>query len=367
MENTLKRTSLFSKHEAEKAKLVPFAGWHMPLQYQGILEEHRAVRKDKGIFDLSHMGEIEVTGKEAGVYLDRLITGNLAACAPGQALYSVMCKEDGGILDDLVVYCMNQKYMLVVNASNTDKIYRWMKERQSPDEKVQIRNCTDEIALISVQGPNSQDFLQPFCSAPLHSLQYYHCTYSTFNGLGAMISRTGYTGEDGFELYIDANEAPKVWDALRQTSIAPIGLGARDTLRLEAGYLLYGNDMDETTSPLEVGLSWVVKLDKPDFIGKKALISEREKGIKRKLIPFMMNGKNVARKDYPVLSKGHEAGKVSSGTFSPTLEKGIGFAFVETNKFGAADPLQIEIRSVLHPAVVTQKPFVKGSVKHGSK
>lgn len=359
MQDMLKRTPLFENHLALKAKMVPFSGWEMPLQYSGIVEEHHAVRKNAGIFDLSHMGEIEVTGEDACRYIDRLITGNLPAHQPGQALYTVMCNEKGGILDDLVVYCMNQKYMLVVNASNTDKIFRWMQSQRMPGEKAHLHNRTDEIALIAVQGPNAEKLLQPLCSAPLGALKYYRCAYTTIEGAGAMISRTGYTGEDGFELYIDAQEAGKIWDLLIQKGIIPVGLGARDTLRLEAGYLLYGNDMDENCSPLEAGLSWVVKRDKGEFMGKKALLDQ---SVTRKLIPFSMTDPGIPRSHYPVAAQGKKIGTVTSGAFSPTLKKGIGFALVESALL-KGNNIQIEVRGKNCGAEIVKKPFVKGSVK----
>ncbi len=367
MEETLKTTSLFGQHQKENAKLIPFAGWQMPLEYRGILEEHRTVRKKLGLFDLSHMGELEISGEGALDFLSEMITGNLTLVKPGQALYSVMCRDDGGILDDLVVYRMENKFMLVVNASNTDKISKWLEEHLPPD--VSVKNRTDEIALLSIQGAPAETFLQHFCPDKLSALSYYHFIQSSVFEIPAIISRTGYTGEDGFELYVEAKQAPLLWEKIREREIPPIGLGARDTLRLEATYLLYGNDMDETTTPLEVGLSRVVKFEKEKFIGKQALLRQKEMEVPRKLIAFTMDDRSVARKDYPILLEGKNVGRVTSGTFSPTLEKGIGLGLVETmltEWLSVGSEISVEVRGQPHPAIVSKKPFVQGSVKRGT-
>lgn len=368
MEKTIKATPLLAQHEKEHAKLIPFAGWQMPLEYRGILEEHRSVRRAKGLFDLSHMGEIEVTGPGAGAWLDRFITNKLEALKPGQALYTVICREDGGILDDLVVYRLDGKFMLVVNAANTRKIIEWLEAHKTPEAS--FRDRTEEIALLAVQGPEAQAFLQPFSSIPLDSIGYYHGAEGKVAECPALVSRTGYTGEDGFELYVEAARAPRVWEALRAREIPPVGLGARDTLRLEAAYLLYGNDMDETTTPLEVGLSWVVKLEKDDFVGKKVLEDQKRAGLRRKLVAFAMQDRSVPRKGYKLHIEGKFAGQVTSGSYSPTLEKGIGLALVETGALEVpvkeGTGIQVEIRGEPHPAVVCKKPFVQGSVKRGT-
>ena len=368
MEQTLKRTPLFSEHEKEGAKLVSFVGWEMPIQYQGILAEHEAVRKKHGLFDLSHMGEIEITGPDRETFLQHLVTNDISSLKTGQALYTVMCKENGGILDDLVIYALPQKYLLVVNASNIEKIFRWMEEQRG-SRKVKIQNRSDEVALLSIQGPEAETFLTPFCNTDLGAIRYYHSTESKIDSNPILISRTGYTGEDGFEIYVEGEKAGKLWTLFREKGIPPIGLGARDTLRLEAGYLLYGNDMDEKTTPLEAGLSWVVKFEKENFIGKNALQKQKELGIPRKLIAFAMEDRSIPRGEYPILLDGEPAGNCTSGTFSPTLGKGIGLGFVETSKaknirFDAK--IFVSIRGESHPALVLKKPFLRGSVKHGS-
>lgn len=368
MEQTLKTTSLFACHQLEKAKIVPFAGWQMPLEYTGILQEHRAVRQDKGLFDLSHMGEIEVGGPDAFDFVQGLITGNLASLRPGQALYTVMCREDGGILDDLVVYFLSSKYLLVVNASNTQKIWDWVQDNKG-SRRITLQDRSEETALLSVQGPNSEFFLQPFFSRPLKNLSYY-CSMQTETGsLPVLISRTGYTGEDGFEIYVDSSKAETLWKAFRDQGVPPVGLGARDTLRLEAAYPLYGNDMDESTTPLEAGLSWVVKFEKEKFIGKEFLLKQKQAGIPRRQVPFVMKGKGIPRHDYPVMQDGAEIGRCTSGTYSPTLEKGIGLGLVETSrsqKLEIDSTLFLSIRNEMHEAIVSKKPFVQGSVKRGS-
>lgn len=358
MEQTLKSTPLLDEHRRDRGKLIPFAGWQMPVEYSGILNEHRAVRGDKGLFDLSHMGEIEVSGAGALSYLEGLVAGHAGNLEQGQALYTVMCREDGGILDDLVVYRFKNKFMLVVNASNIEKIFAWM-EAHCPQADVTLANRSDEIALLAVQGPRAESLLQTLSSVDLKSIPYYHAREGNMAGIPGLISRTGYTGEDGFEFYVENQYAPKIWRLLREKGVPPIGLGARDTLRLEAGYLLYGNDMDETASPLDVGLSWVVKLDKGAFIGREALQKQKAQGVMRKLIAFAMEDRSVPRKGYTVFSEGESVGVVTSGTFSPSLEKGIGFALVKKE----SPLLQILIRGEMHPAKTTRKPFVKGSVK----
>jgi aminomethyltransferase len=362
----LKSTPLLLLHQKQNAKIVSFAGWQMPLEYAGILEEHRAVRQDKGLFDLSHMGEIELPKNNDGFeFLQSLITNDLSRLVEGQALYTVMCNPKGGILDDMVVYHLSDKFLLVVNASNTEKIFQWMKENNHLN--VPIWNRTDETALLAIQGPNAENFLQSMTNISLSKIPYYHAVYGDAAFVKALISRTGYTGEDGFELYVQAEEAPKLWEALLEKKIQPVGLGARDTLRLEAGYLLYGNDMTEANTPLEAGLAWVVKFEK-NFIGREALLQQKEKGVKQKLVAFVMEDRALPRKGYRILSAQRRVGEVTSGTFSPTLQKGIGLGYVEVSSglFKEGALLEIEVRDKTHPAKIVKKPFVKGSVKSGS-
>ncbi len=370
-------TPLLSLHQKEGGKLIPFAGWQMPVEYSGIIQEHRQVRKDAGLFDLSHMGEIQVSGKDALELLQKLATNDLSLLQEGQACYTVMCHEKGGILDDLIVYRLQGKlsnldeYLLVVNASNTNKILRWIKDHISADKEVHIQDLTHETALLAVQGPNSQKFLQEFCPLDLNSIRYYYGTQTEVAKISCFLSRTGYTGEDGFELYFNPKFAEQLWTTLRKKGVPPIGLGARDTLRLEAGYLLYGNDISEEISPLTAGLSWVVKFGKGDFIGKQSLLKQKEEGISQKLIAFTMGNRSIPRKGYRLFLNSEKIGITTSGTFSPTLEKGIGLGIVEFSQmkedpFKTGMKIEVEIRGEKHPALICKKPFIKGSVKYGS-
>ncbi len=369
-------TPLLSHHQKEGGKLIPFAGWQMPVEYSGILEEHNHVRKNIGLFDLSHMGEIKVSGAGAHQFLQKLVTNDLDLLKEGQACYTVMCHDEGGILDDLIIYLLSsesdriKEYLLVVNASNADKILKWI-EKQKNNKEVIVSDLSNETALLAIQGPNSQAFLQAFTSCNLDPIIYYHGIQTEIEKLSCFLSRTGYTGEDGFEIYVNSKGAEKLWTAFRKKLIPPIGLGARDTLRLEAGYLLYGNDMDEQTSPLEVGLSWVVKLEKDDFIGKKALLEQKKKGITKKLTAFTMLDRSIPRNGYSLYCNNQKIGRVTSGTFSPTLEKGIGLGMMEflpekSSPLKEGMEIQVEIRGEKHPALICKKPFVRGSVKYGS-
>ncbi|MEW6280602.1 MAG: glycine cleavage system aminomethyltransferase GcvT [Candidatus Eremiobacterota bacterium] len=358
------RTPLYEMHRAEGAKIVDFAGWDMPVEYTGIKHEHTTVRQDAGLFDLSHMGEIEVTGPGAFDWVQSLVTNDLDRCAVGQAQYTTMCNEAGRVLDDMIVYRLEHKLYLVVNASNRPKIVAWMQSRL-PAAGVDVQDLSRQTALIAVQGPNAQAKVQPLFSRNLEEIRYYHFVLDESNRLGVpiLLSRTGYTGEDGFELYLPWGDAEKAWKAFREAGVAPIGLGARDTLRLESGYALYGHEIDEATSPLDAGLGWVVKLDKPDFVGKEALVKEKEAGLKRTLVGLVMEGRAIPREGYRVMEPGREVGRITSGTYSPTLSKGIALASVECSCRSEGTLLEVDVRGRGEGARVTRPPFVRGSLR----
>ncbi|MCK4417346.1 MAG: glycine cleavage system aminomethyltransferase GcvT [Candidatus Latescibacteria bacterium] len=362
----LKITALHQIHLNLGARMIQFAGWQMPLQYTSIPEEHRSVRESAGLFDLSHMGEIRLQGKGAFHLVQRLVTNDLAHLNPGEVLYTPMCNSQGGIIDDLLVYRTDQEeFLLVVNAANTEKDYAWI-EKQSRGE-AKVENLTDEFSLIALQGPKAEEILTELTDVSLSQLLYYHFTQAKVKGVNALLSRTGYTGEDGFELYLASQEAPKLWNALLQTGkpygLKPTGLGARDTLRLEMGYRLHGNDIDETTSPFEAALDWTVKLSKGDFIGREALEKQKKEGISRKLIGFQMETRIAPRKGYALLVKKLKIGEVTSGSFSPTLQKGIGLGYVDLQHTSPGSSISVGIRDKNYPARIVSLPFYEPRVK----
>jgi aminomethyltransferase len=363
----LKRTPLRDVHVEAGAKMVPFGGWEMPVQYAGILEEHRAVRSAAGLFDISHMGEFEVRGPNALAAIQRLTSNDASALEPGHVQYSLLCQDDGGIVDDLTLYRMgSQHWMLVVNAGDIPGDWRWVTEHE-PGEA--WKDVSAETALLAVQGPRAEAIVQRLTSAALGGIRYYHFAKDAVAGVPTVISRTGYTGEDGFELYVPASEAVRLWKALldagRPDGLVPVGLGARDTLRLEMRYALYGNDIDRTTNPLEAGLGWVVKPAKGDFIGRPAIEAMRARGVPRKLAGFEMVERAVPRHGYPILRDGARAGEVTSGSFSPSLERGIGLGYVRADSAAVGTELAIEIRGAGQPARVAKTPFVPSHVKKG--
>lgn len=362
---SMKQTAFTPIHERLGARIVEFAGFAMPVQYNGIVEEHRRVREGVGLFDVSHMGEVEIRGTDALAYLQRITVNDVARLREGRVQYSAMCYPDGGIVDDLLVYHLGDRYMLVINASNTAKDIAWMRENLAGD--VVLTDQTDATSLLAVQGPRSLDTLQQLTTAGLQSLPYYHCVRGTVAGEEMLISRTGYTGERGYELYFPSNPATgaRVWQAImeagRDSGILPVGLGARDTLRLEMGFCLYGNDIDQTTHPLEAGLGWITKLDKPAFNGKDVLLKAKYDGLRRKLVGFTMDDRAFPRHGYPIQAGGAAIGAVTSGTFSPILEKGIGMGYVDTAHAKPGTQLDVMIRGRAVPATVTPLPFVKNS------
>ncbi len=360
-EKLLKRTPLYSTHVALGAKIVPFAGFEMPVQYPtGITAEHKAVREKAGLFDVSHMGEFIVRGTEAVEFVNYVTTNDVAALKPGQAQYSTILREDGTIVDDCLVYRADDRVLMVVNGSNIDKDFAHI-SRFVGDFDVTLTDISDQIALLALQGPDAARILQQHTDVDLSKIKYYEFTTGTVAGVdNVYISRTGYTGEDGFELYFPAEHAEKIWNALTASGEAtPAGLGARDSLRLEMGMALYGNDLDDTTTPLEASLGWLVKFKKGDFVGRDALVRQKEEGVKRKLVGFTTSERAFPRHGYPVFVNGEPSGEVRSGTMSPTLGIPIGTAYVPPQFASERSPLEIEIRGKRVPAVVQKMPFYK--------
>lgn len=361
----MKRTPFYEIHTSLGAKIVEFGGFEMPVQYSGIIEEHLAVRKKVGVFDVSHMGEFEVRGNDALSFLQKTTVNDVSKLHEGKVQYSAMCYENGGIVDDLLVYHCGDHYMLVVNASNTRKDFDWLQSHVSGD--VDLKDKSDAYALLAVQGPKSLQTLQKLTQADLSKLEYYHFMRGALAGIPMIVSRTGYTGEMGFELYLESNvtTCTAVWQAIfdagKEFGIAPIGLGARDTLRLEMGFCLYGNDIDQTTHPLEAGLGWITKLDKGDFLGKPALVKAKEEGLKRRLVGFTMKEKALPRHGYELKSNSTAIGHVTSGTFSPSLEYGIGMGYVTPVFSEPGSSIEIVIRGKGIPAHVVKLPFVQKS------
>ncbi len=355
----IKKTALYDVHTALGAKMVEFAGFYMPIQYAGILQEHRRVRTTVGLFDVSHMGEFIVSGPAAESFLQRLTINDVSKLAVNQVQYSAMCHDDGGIVDDLLVYRFADHYMMVVNAANIQKDWEWAQSHLLPD--VTLEDHSDELSLLALQGPKAEAVLQPLTDLPLADIRYYWMAEGRVADCPAVVSRTGYTGEPGFEICFDKQHSVRIWQAIMEAGkpfeIEPIGLGARDTLRLEMKYCLYGNDIDATTNPLEAGLGWITKLDKGNFIGREALLRAREAGLTRKLIGFEMLDKSLPRHGYALFQGERRIGVVTSGSFSPMLEKGIGMAYVSTDAAAVGTRFEVDVRGRRAPAIVAQTPF----------
>jgi aminomethyltransferase len=360
----MKNTPFTQKHIALGAKMAEFAGYNMPISYSGINDEHAAVRTSAGVFDVSHMGEFILKGEHALDLIQRVTTNDVSKLTNGKAQYSCLPNNNGGIVDDLLVYCVeeNKVYMLVVNASNIEKDWNWI--QQFNDKKVEMHNISDKTCLLAIQGPNATKILQPLTQMDIMNLKYYTFTKGKFAGVeNVLISATGYTGAGGVEIYFeDENDnAGKIWDAIfeagKAAGIKPIGLGARDTLRLEMGFCLYGNDINDTTSPLEAGLGWITKFTK-DFTNKAHFEKQKAEGITKKLVGFEMIDKGIARHDYPIKdAAGNVIGIVTSGTQSPSLNKAIGIGYVD-NKFAAIDSeIFIAVRDKSIKAKVVKVPF----------
>lgn len=366
----LMQTPLAEWHRSHGGKLVGFAGWEMPIRYaDGVIKEHLAVRERCGIFDVSHMGELEVHGSDARAAVDRLVTNNVGALELNQVLYSAMCRPDGTTLDDVLVYCLDEeRFWIVCNASNHARVLAWVSANL--EDQAELLDRSADIALFAVQGPGSLDALLNWARlAPwfdkLRALEYYRLIEIEIDGQPALLSRTGYTGEKGFEIYLPASAAVACWEELLSAGsgagLSPIGLGARDTLRLEAGYSLFGHELDDETSPLEAGIGWVVKLKAGDFIGRDVLVEQRAEGAPYKTVALSLPGRNIPRQGARVTADGEDVGVVTSGSFSPSLEQGIGLARVRAEAVQGS--LAVEIRGEAVAAETVRLPFVPARVR----
>jgi len=360
MTDELIKTPFYDFHVAAGAKMVNFAGFHMPVQYKRITSEHLAVRNNVGLFDLSHMGEFEVSGKDALAFLQKTTTNNVATLDVDKIQYSCMTTPTGGIVDDLLVYRLQDRYFIVVNASNIQKDFAWLQSHLSGE--VQLTNLSDRTGLLAIQGPHAQGVLQKVTDYDLDNMAYYTSAVAKIAGVEFLFSRTGYTGEDGFEIYIPPQHCAGLWNALteagQQYDLELIGLGARDTLRLEMKMALYGNDIDETTTPIEAGLGWIVSFDK-DFIGQDVIARQKEEKPSRRLVCLEFEGKVFPRHGYEIYDGDEVVGKITSGTFSPSLKKPIAMGYVPRSMSKIGSTVEIKIRGTKYPAIVVKPPFYK--------
>lgn len=359
----MKLTKFNQVHKKLGAKMVEFAGFEMPIQYTSIIAEHKAVRNSVGVFDVSHMGEVFVTGKEAEKFVQYITINDASKLFPGRVQYSAMCYPDGGIVDDLLVYKFSdEKFLLVINASNIDKDFKWMNESNKFD--VELSNQSDDYSLLAVQGPNSLKTIQKLTDKKI-DFEYYHFAQMNIAGIDLIISRTGYTGELGFELYFKGSvkDAENLWNKIfeagEEFNIKPVGLASRDSLRLEMGFCLYGNDIDQTTNPLEAGLGWITKLNKPEFIGQQSLLKIKETGVTRKLVAMTSDQKTFPRHGYNISYNGNNIGHITSGTVSPVTEKPIALGYIEKDFAGIGTIVNFMIRDKKIPAEIVKLPFVK--------
>ena len=358
----MKKTPLYDTHLKHNAKMVSFHDYVMPLQYDSIINEHHCVRGNAGLFDISHMGRFEVSGDKAFQFIQQIITNDAGQLADKQVLYTPICNEQGGIIDDILVYKWHEKhFMLVVNCSNAEKDLSWLQKQAANYQPLEIRDLTDRVSLIALQGPQSTNMLEVALKTKFDSIKRFYFDDYVWDGTRITISRTGYTGEDGFEIFVDSEQVVKLWNLLigknKQDGLRPIGLGARDTLRLEACLLLYGNDMDETITPLETTIGWTVKFNKGNFIGKESLLNQKTRGIDRKLVGFEMIDRGIPRHVYPVLKGNEMIGKVTSGSFSPSTNKNIGLCLIQSQYAKIGEELQIQIRDNTYNARIVKTPF----------
>jgi aminomethyltransferase len=362
-EQSLKQTPLLGCHKILKAKMVGFGGWEMPIQYEGITAEHLAVRKNAGMFDISHMGKFQLQGTDVLAALQELVPSDLSTLKPGQAKYTVLLNPEGGIIDDLIIYAQADlasglsTATIIVNAATTAKDMAWLVNHLEPGYA--LTNQSDQMILIAVQGPQAIALLQTLTPNVLSAIPIYGHAYITLMEQPVWVARTGYTGEDGFEVMVSPAAGIALWNRLLELGVVPCGLGARDTLRLEAAMALYGQDINDATTPLEAGLGWVVNLDKPSFIGREALLTQKEQGLKRRLVGLEMQGRHIARHDYEIQSEGQSVGIVTSGTFGPALEKAIALAYVPTHLAQPGAVLDVVIRGKVCPATVVKRPFYR--------
>jgi len=360
----MKRTPLYEEHKKLGAKIVPFAGWEMPLSYSGVLEEHRATRSGVGLFDVSHMGRIDVTGPAAVELLDRVATSPVRKLAVGAMQYALACNEQGGILDDIMIYRFGeQRYFVCANASNAEKIFQWLAKQAASFSDVKVTDRSAALAQVAVQGPRSRDLMKPLTEAALDPLKLRHCVETKVAGVPMLLSRSGYTGELGYELYLPAERAGHLWETLISKGSAqglrPCGLGCRDTLRLEMGYPLYGNDMDETTTPIDASLDFAVDIEKGEFIGRDVMARQKENGTSRKLIGFELSERGVPRHGHTILFDGNGIGVVTSGNHSPSMNKGIGMGYVRTAFAKTGVAISIDIRGNAVPGEIVERPFYR--------
>jgi aminomethyltransferase len=364
----VKLTPLYDRHVALGARLIPFAGWMMPVQYKGIIHEHKLVREKAGLFDLGHMGQVEVDGEDALAFLQYVASNDVSRIEPGQAQYALLTNENGGVVDDIIIYRPNEGdgYFVCVNASNKDKDVAWMQKWAAArtDLDVSVTDISDQTGMIAIQGPDAEKIMTPLVTVPIADLDYFSWIPNSIAGHQVRLARTGYTGEDGFEVYSNIEDIGDIWDAIydagQDYGLEAIGLGARDTLRLEARMPLYGNEMDDVITPLEAGLGWAVKLDKGDFIGRDKLVAQKEAGIPRKTVGFTIEGRSAApRSHYPLSVDGREVGFVTSGAFSPTLDQNLGLGLVEADVAGVGKPIDVIIRDRAIPAKQVKTPFYK--------
>ena len=358
-----KTTPLNRAHRKAGARMVSFSGWDMPVQYTGVIEEHLAVRSRAGLFDVSHMGEVDVIGREALEFLQHVTSNDVSRLAPGRIQYSALTTAEGTFVDDLLVYKRGEDdYLLVINAGNTPKDVDWLRYHAKGYD-LRLEDVSDRWCQLALQGPRSQEILQPLTDASLLAMKYYGFVQDKVSGVPCIVSRTGYTGEDGFEIYGPAEAAETLWYAVMGAGaphgLVPAGLGARDTLRLEAKMALYGNDIDETTTVLEADLGWILKLEKGDFLGRDALLRQKAEGLTRMLVGFETEGRAVARHGHKAMSGGSEVGAVTSGSFAPFLKKNIGLAYLLLASTQPGSRFEIDIRGRLEPAVVVSTPFYK--------
>jgi len=361
----MKNTALTQVHESLGAKIVPFAGYNMPVQYEGINIEHETVRKSVGVFDVSHMGEFLIEGPKALELIQKVTSNDASKLALGDAQYSCFPNETGGIVDDLICYRVKEEtYLLVVNASNIEKDWNWV-SKYNESIGAEIKDLSEAYSLLAIQGPKAIEAMQSITSVDLASIPFYKFKIGDFAGIEhVIISATGYTGSGGFEIYCKNEEVEQVWNKVFEAGadfgIKPIGLAARDTLRLEMGYCLYGNDINDTTSPIEAGLGWITKFTK-DFVNSDALKAQKENGVTRKLVAFELNERGIPRHDYPIVdTDGNEIGIVTSGTMSPSLKKGIGMGYVKTEYSKRGSEIYIQVRKKAIPATIVKLPFFKG-------
>lgn len=353
-------TPLNTWHRAHHGRMVEFAGWEMPIQYSSIVEEHNAVRQAAGLFDISHMGRLEFRGPQAGDFLNRLLTNDTTRLKIGDVRYALVCRPDGGVLDDVLLYRLADRWVLVVNASNRDRIVAWL--QQQPDfAEVDFRDRTLCTGMLAVQGPQSLALLRELTGQDLSGMKYYSAQDLTCAETCGLVSRTGYTGEDGFELTVPQVAVERIWQQLldsgQSVGIVPAGLGCRDTLRLEAAMPLYGHELSESIDPLTAGLAFAVRLQKPDFVGRDALLAIQARGLQQTRVGLRLEGRRIARENTPVLADGQVVGRVTSGTFSPTLQQSIAQAYVQTPHAAVGTPLQVDLRGTLVPAQVVALPF----------